>query len=284
MATLAELRQRLARAVDAYSYGAATHNGLSNQIIDSYQLRRWTEIDELVGVTAYILSTTDGGAPQDEGRFVSAFTPTGNPMITVAYMYSVAPEMGDVYELFRVPYMGMGDWNEVVNRAIRSAWPELYMTVSTTVVENADPTAPIALPVAALAIETVILRPGDRLRGYPGRTPIRDVDYIIYGAPGSLSLLWKRPPLQADYTTEVVYRAAYPALNAATAETALDEAYIMLAARAEFYEYRANKTRMESDAATYLQAAMTFRGEAQKRKGQLLAVSSGQPLQVGGGR
>lgn len=283
-ATLAELRQRLARAVDAYTYGTVTNNGTASQIIDTNQLKRWTATDEILGATAYILTTTDGLAPQDEGRFVAAYTPGATPTITTAYPFSVAPGVGDVYELFRVPWMGMGDWNEVVNRAIRAAWPEVYMTASLQLTPAADLSASYSLPSTALAVEMVILQPADRLRGFPAVTARREVDYTIGGAPGSLALLWKRVPLAADYKLHVVYRAMYPALTGASVSTALDEEYLMQQMRAEFYEYRANKTRLESDAATYLQAAMTYRAEAQKRKAQLLAMTSGQPLNVGGGR
>ena len=287
MATMAELRQRLARAVDAYNYGTVTANGTNLQIIDDDQLAQWTAVDDLLGSTAYILATTDGLAPEDEGRIVANYfpanyTPGSLPTLTMVYAFTDPPQIGDVYELFRVPYMGIGDWNECINRAIRAAWPELYITGSATLVPGADLTASYTLPAAALAVDSVLLQPADRLRGYPVVTARREIDYTIGGLPGSLALLWKRAPLAADYYLHVVYRAMYPVLAWSTSVSVLDEEYTLAQARAEFYEYRANKTRLESDAGTYLQLVTFYRGEAQKRKAALLAMTSGQPLQVGG--
>jgi hypothetical protein len=272
-----ELRQKLGQSMDAYDTGTAVQvgGGSTTQFSDPPLKERWREDKALIGTLVHIRITTDGLAPQGESRYASAYDGSTG-VVTVDRPFSAPIHTGDKYDLYRVPYMPLIDWNEAINRAILSAWPELYL-VNHESLPLVNETMKIPLDTDAMIVESVMVRPlvPGLLSSYPAKQLRSGVDYAVYGTPGVNMTLAMFRPLDTDrFQVTVHERMIYPVLhpNLDTDSTDLDTEYILLAARAEMSQYLADKTRDTADRSYHLQLVNYYRTQADNRKKQIMTL------------
>lgn len=265
--SLEELRTELARAVGCYFAGTAT-GGTTTTLIDTAGLPRWAEADALKGAYLYISDTTDEGAPEGEWRRIQGFAVT-TWVITVDRAFSVAPGAGDTYEIYLAP-LTLDQWDQCVNAAIRSAWPQLF-TPST---EEVAPTGALTYNLSAAADRVLgaeVTFKGS-LAGYPAQ-PL--FEWYVTGTPGALVLNLSHP-VPNDSTNmaiRVVTGLQFDEL-AAEGTTSLDPQYIMDAGRAAFYQLMADASR-QSDRQGYLQRMAHWQDQAKDRRLELATALSG---------
>jgi hypothetical protein len=285
--TLLQWRNALALSVDAFHSGVTTAAGASNaQLVDTVTLKRYTEDDGLKGCLVY--AEIDQIAPAvdiQEYRFLSAYASATNT-ITVSPPWStvnpVIPGITNPFVLYRVPWMTKEEWNDCINRAIMSAWPEVYGLVDTTMTLYGG-SVEYSLPTACMGVEIVTAIPKGGLEGWPRVPMVKYLDYMTEGEPGrNMTLHLLRHPTINDMTLQVLYRSQYPQL-ATDAETCyLDDGYMSYATRAEYYQFRADNSRGLVHEQGFLQLTNYYRNEAARVKLTLAQSLAGIPAGTGG--
>jgi len=283
-----QIRQRLASAEGKYRRGVATGPGGvgPNNILVDTGLSDLTHNDQLVGALLYMQETVDGLAPWPEYRRVSAYN-AATQTITVAPAFSNPVEAGDCYDLFFSP-LEMTDWNGIINRAIASAWPELYARAWTDPAIVAGQRE-YATHAWAHALDQVTLRPGGTFDGWPEEPLVYDQDYRVVGVPGvDLRVELLRRVEDTTFRLVFYFRRRYPELApwlpfGLVDTTDLDPDYLIAAARAEYHAAMAGTTRGQAEYADHERMMAYWRGEAQRVK-QALAMQLLANMPVGGGK
>lgn len=266
--TLAALRARLARAVGRYFVGTAT-GGTASTIIDTSGLARWTEDDALIGGWA-LITAAGGAAPEDESRRISDYAQS-TKTVTVSPVFTATVGAGDTYELYLSP-LAIEDWNDCINEAIRSSWPELF-TLSTGEELVEFPTMTIAGgPDLLHENMTISMQHPDESE--PHNVPVLPNWYQLAGnqATGWTLTFVRKPTWGSLLRWEG--RTAFPVLATDSATTALDPSYILAAARAEWYQRMADSARGQANVAAHLQEMNHWQERADNIK---RALVQGQP-------
>lgn len=248
----ASLRVRLARSVGRYFAGTAT-GGTTATLIDTGGLVRWTETDALKG--AYLLIVAAGGAaPEGQSRRIKTFNSTSQT-ITVDVAFSAAPEAGDSYALYMAP-LTLDEWDDCINEAIRGAWPTLYEAKYYNA-GNYLGWGQVNVPFSTTGIEEIFKVTFGMQSCYLGQD-VQEIPrsrYTVAGAPGGdLTIYWNfQVPTAYQGGISVYGKKRIPELATDSAATTLDPAYLLAAARAEWYQRMADAARGQASAAAYLQ-------------------------------
>lgn len=264
--SLEALRTALAESVARLFSGTAT-GGTTTTLIDTDGLDRFTETDALKGALLYISDTTDDLAPEGESEFIKSYNATTNTL-TLYRALTAAPGAGDTYEIYLAP-LDLAQWDQCINDAIKGAWPEVF----TPATEDVAPTGALtyALSAAADRVLGAEITFGVNLIGYPSQPLLQ---WYSVGNPGSLSLKLSRPvPNSIDMTIRVLTGQKYDEL-AAGESTALDPAYLLMAARVQFYQRMADASR-QSDRGGFLQLMAHWQEKAEQRKAELATTIMG---------
>jgi hypothetical protein len=264
--SLEALRTELAQATARLFSGTAT-GGTTTTLIDTAGLDRFTETDALKGALLYISDTTDDGAPEGESEFIKSYNATSNTL-TLYRALTAAPEAGDTYEIYLAP-LTLAQWNECINDAIAGAWPEVF----TPATEDVTPTGALTYSLSAAADRVLGAEVTfkSNLGGYASQPLLQ---WYTVGEPGSLALKLSRPvPSSSDMTIRVLTGQRYDEL-AAGESTALDPAYVVMAARTFFYQRMADASR-QSDRGGFLQLMAHWQEKAEERKRALAAAIMG---------
>lgn len=262
-----QLRIDLAKSVGRYFNGTAT-GGTVQTLIDINGLDRWTETDALKGALLYIIDTGDAGAPWGESEFIKAYDVATNT-ITLYCPMTASIDSGDHYAIYLAP-LDFEGWNDCVDDAILSAWPEVF----TPATEDVSPTGALtyALSAAADRVLGAEITFKSALAGYPSQPLLQ---WYTTGEPGALTLKLSRPvPSSSDMTIRVLTGQKYDALGGGGTPTNLDPVYILMAARANFYQRMADASR-QSDRGGFLQLMAHWQEQATQRKAALGAALMG---------
>lgn len=264
--SLEALRTALAEATARLFSGTAT-GGTTATLIDTAGLDRFTETDALKGALLYISDTTDEGAPEGESEFIKSYNVATNT-ITFYRALTVAPGAGDTYEIYLAP-LDLAQWDQCINDAIAGAWPQLF----TPATEDVAPTGALtyALSAAADRVLGAEITFKTALAGYPSQPLLQ---WYAVGEPGALNLKLSRPvPNSANMTIRVLTGQKYDELGAGES-TDLDPAYVLMAARVQFYQRMADASR-QSDRGGFLQLMAHWQEKAEQRKAELAASLMG---------
>ncbi len=275
---LKDLRTRLAREVSRLVSGTAT-GGTTTTIIDTAGLNRYTETDALKGAIAYI-KAAGGAAPEGQWRWITAFAPATDTL-TVDRAFTATVEAGDTYELYLAP-LELEQWNDAINQAILDAWPEVYDVEYLDIVPTgADNYALNANTLAVLRVE-VVAKVGGALQGRHGQILSSSL-WQVQGVPPDLRLWLLRPVRStADLTIRTWTKQRYPEITTAT--TAIDLAYLMAAAKANWYGMMADAARVQADQSSFLQLMNHWQQVAATRKTELRMMLEGAQVVQGGSR
>lgn len=258
--TLEELRTALAQAVARHFAGTATDGGTTT-LVDAAGLARWTETDALKGAYLHILEA-GGSAPEGEWRRIKSFNTT-TLTITVDRAFSAAVGTGDTYEVFLSP-LTLDQWDQCINDAIKSAWPQLFAPAT----EDVAPTGALTYSLSANADRVLgaeVTFKGT-LAGFPSQ-PL--IEWYVTGNPGSLVIKLSHP-VPNDSTNmaiRVVTGQRFDELSTGES-TALDPQYVMDAGRAAFYQRMADASR-QADRQSLLQLMAHWQEQAKERKLEL---------------
>ena len=271
--TLEELRGDLARETGLLIEGAATGGAVGN-LVDDDGLVRFDTNDELNGGMIYILEDAGGlgAAPEGQWRFITDYV-AASWQVDVEYDFTIAPAVGDLYEIYRVP-LTLDQWTQCINDAILDAWPEVWRPARHSF--ESTGVGRYTLKADAEEVQEVFAR------GWDGTNPpapqerlIRGIDYNIYKGPTDDTFLHMLRPLPINEIYGIIrfyvfYRDRYDEL-AATESTYLDPAYIKAAAAANLYGLLADNTRGQADEGRYLQLLNYWQEQAQMQKRRLVA-------------
>ncbi|NIP97507.1 MAG: hypothetical protein GWO24_30390 [Akkermansiaceae bacterium] len=277
-----EARAELARAVGRFLTGEVTATA-QGTVEDTNGLAHLTEADALVGGMVYIRTdaAVGGTAPEGEWRLITDFDEAAQEIVVeYAFSTSVAPD--DVYEVYKAPFV-LGDWDEAVNAAISSAWPEVWER-GVHVVEDLTRWPVFAMPAAAEEVEEVWLAPWTGTepsddasdpaqwvkwdRGFNAQRVPRGA-WRQEGTPGTdlnLRVMGRAAP--AGFRLVVHYKGRYAELGAGES-TDLDWGYLLAAGRAELYQRLADVSGLQADRSAELQLMNHWQGVAERRKEKL---------------
>ena len=267
------LRADLARSMGRFFTGTADTNAVTTSIVDAEGLARYTETDALKGALAYI-RTAGGAAPEDEARWISAFTP-GADTITVDTAFGAAVTLNDIYEVYRGP-LSKEQWDEAINLAIREAWPEVYEQAEQEVVSTGATEYALANTVEDVIQVNIV---GTALSDYadlPMQTLPRHL-WTTSGVVGASLKLQLMPYVDAvSKTLQVIHKTRFAELAKAEATT-LDWIYIKRAGKAHAYEMLAGEAGTQASAGQYLQLMNHWGQRAEQRKMALGKMLLGMP-------
>lgn len=273
--TLAELRAATARAMGLFLSGTATA-GSTRTLTDENRLAEYDEKAALRRSLLYI-SAAGGAAPEGEARLVGAYSGTYR-MLTVVPAFSAAVAADDSYELY-LAWLEMDAWTQVVNLAIRGAWPEVYEREVYDVA--GDGTDSYALPDTVEELLAVMIRLTGDYAGFPGQV-IPATAYQVTGTVGDDLYCRLVNCVPSSRYLRFLYKERYAELSAYDDETELDVEYVTAAAAAEMYHTLAGQAGGQADAGRLSQLMVHWQGVAAQRKAALAAGITGAPTQAGG--
>ena len=283
--TLEEARAELARAVGRFLTGAVTATA-QGTVEDTNALGHLTEADALVGGIVYMRDAA-ATAADGEWRRITEYDEAAQEIV-VEYAFSASVEPDDVYEVYKAPFV-LGDWDEAINAAISSAWPEVWERGVYTI-EDLTRWPVFAMPAAAEEIEEVWLVPWTGTEpSDDGNDPAQWVKWdrgfsavrLVRGAwrqegtPGTdlnLRVMGRAAP--DGFRLVVHYKGRYAELGAGES-TALDWGYLLAAGRAEVYQRLADAGGLQSDRSAELQLMNHWQGVAESRKAALAGGGRG---------
>lgn len=184
--------------------------GSTTTIVDSTLPGQYDD-DAFKGALAFIVTSTDGLAPQNEFSVISAYVDSTGTF-TVDAAYSAAPQAGDYYAIAD-PQFTKAPVLRVIGDALRNLG---VISLVDTSITTAGDTLEYSLPLALKAFPLDRVEIGNSLEGWQELTDW----YVIPAAAGSQStLVFNSQPnfdteSPSNYTLRIWYKDYHPAVSA----------------------------------------------------------------------
>jgi hypothetical protein len=271
--------------MDLYQRGTV-ESFTASTLTDTEGLNRFASQNQLVGGSVWVAILSGGSYVSHQWRNIIGYNGAGTITVEKDWTGTASPVVGQIYEIFMS--LTVPQWDEAINRAIRSAWPAIFevRTVNPTAKLGDSNEQSFTFSDDFDGISMVRVADPVNYPGY-GARPIPRGSWIYSGpmsTNGKGTLVMTRP-LREGISLSNIYadvHGRYPTYDTYASGTypPMDQEYLKAQSISNVFGMLAAATHQQSHVGNYQTMQQYHQGIADRRKAEIAATLAGADFEA----